>query len=43
MIDKILYDNVDDSVTYGIYTERLKDFTLFVGTIREYLRRGQET
>ncbi len=38
-----IYDDVDDAVTYGIYTERLNDFTLFVGTIREYLLRDKKT
>jgi len=36
-----IYDDVDDRVTYEIYTGRLEDFTLFVGTIRNYLRRDR--
>jgi len=38
-----IYDNVDDKVTFDIYTGRLEDFTLFVRTIREYLRQEQRT
>lgn len=34
------YDNVDDSITYGIYKKRLEDFKLFINTIREYLRHN---
>lgn len=38
-----IYDDVDDAVTYGVYAGRLEDFVLFVGTIREYLRREQKS
>ena len=31
------YDNVDDAVTYGIFTVRLSDFTTFIAAIRGYL------
>lgn len=37
-----IYDEMDDAVTYGVYTGRLEDFTLFVRTIRGYLMRGQK-
>jgi len=33
------YDDVDDAVTYGIFTGRLGDFTAFAAAIREYLAR----
>lgn len=32
------YDGVDDAITYGIYKNQLKDFGIFVRTIREYLQ-----
>ncbi|MDI6715784.1 MAG: DUF86 domain-containing protein [Actinomycetota bacterium] len=31
------YDSVDDSITYGIYKQRLGDFKVFVREIRDYL------
>ena len=34
-----VYDGIDDAITYGIYTKRLGDFTLFVGQMREFLAR----
>jgi len=33
------YDDVDDAVTYGIFTGRLGDFTMFASAIRDYLRK----
>jgi uncharacterized protein YutE (UPF0331/DUF86 family) len=33
------YDNVDDAVTYGIFSVRLGDFTTFIAAIRGYLAR----
>lgn len=33
------YDDVDDAVTYGIFTSRLGDFTTFAVAIRGYLLR----
>ncbi len=33
------YDEVDDAVTYGIFSTRLGDFTTFAGAIRGYLGR----
>ncbi len=33
-----IYDNVDDSVTYGIYMRHLDDFNIFAGSIRAYLK-----
>lgn len=32
------YDGVDDSITYGIYKERLDDFRLFIKYVRDYLQ-----
>jgi len=32
-----IYDTVDDSVTYDIYTTRLGDFKVFIDTVRGYL------
>jgi len=34
------YDGIDDSVTYGIYKQKLNDFSVFVSEIRDYLRRS---
>lgn len=31
------YDGVDDSITYGIYKQRLNDFRIFIQEIRSYL------
>lgn len=36
------YDDVDDAVTYGIFSARLGDFTAFAGAIRDYLGRGTQ-
>ena len=36
------YDGVDDSITYEIYTKRLKDFATFIDTIRDYLFKESE-
>lgn len=36
------YDNVDDAVTYGVFTVRLGDFTTFIATIRSYLARDSK-
>jgi uncharacterized protein YutE (UPF0331/DUF86 family) len=33
------YDDIDDAVTYGIFTGRLGDFTAYIIAIRGYLRR----
>lgn len=33
------YDGIDDSITYGIYKKRLGDFGLFIGSIREFLKK----
>ena len=33
------YDDVDDAVTYGIFTVRLGDFTAYATAIRAYLDR----
>ncbi|MBI5049282.1 MAG: DUF86 domain-containing protein [Nitrospirae bacterium] len=35
------YDNVDDSVTYGIYKKHLQDFRNFINVIREFLAAGK--
>lgn len=32
-----IYDNADDSVTYGIYARRIGDFGVFIEQIRSYL------
>jgi len=32
-----LYDDVDDSIVYSIYKERLSDFELFIEDIRKFL------
>ncbi len=34
-----MYDDVDDTITYGIYKNRLQDFCLFAGEVRKYLGR----
>jgi uncharacterized protein YutE (UPF0331/DUF86 family) len=34
-----IYDTIDDSITYSIYTEHLDDFTLFISQIREFLQK----
>jgi uncharacterized protein YutE (UPF0331/DUF86 family) len=31
------YDGIDDTVTYGIYKERLGDFRIFIESVRGYL------
>ncbi len=33
------YEGVDDSITYGIYKERLGDFRAFIRIIRKYLQK----
>ena len=33
------YDDVDDAITYGIYKKRLKDFRIFIQTIRKYIKK----
>jgi len=33
-----VYDNIDDSITYGIYKYKLGDFKLFIEEIRNYLK-----
>jgi uncharacterized protein YutE (UPF0331/DUF86 family) len=33
------YDNIDDSITYGIYTKKLTDFRTFIKSIRKYLQK----
>ncbi|MDM8516037.1 DUF86 domain-containing protein [Desulfobacterales bacterium HSG16] len=33
------YDGVDDKITYKIYSKNLKDFKLFVNSIRGYIQR----
>lgn len=37
------YDDVDDSVTYGIFKARLGDFTAFTAAIRTYLARKERS
>ena len=34
-----VYDGVDDSITYGIYTRHLGDFKEFIKLIRDYLQK----
>jgi uncharacterized protein YutE (UPF0331/DUF86 family) len=34
-----IYDGIDDSITYGIYTKHTGDFTLFILQIREFINR----
>jgi len=34
------YEDVDDSITYGIYKQRLDDFKIFIKEIRNYLLKG---
>lgn len=34
------YDGIDDSVTYGIYAQRLSDFGAFIKSMREFLLKG---
>jgi uncharacterized protein YutE (UPF0331/DUF86 family) len=34
-----IYDGIDDSITYGIYTKHTGDFLLFISQIREFLKR----
>jgi uncharacterized protein YutE (UPF0331/DUF86 family) len=34
-----IYDGIDDSITYGIYTKQTGDFTLFIVQIREFINR----
>jgi len=34
------YDNVDDSITYGIYKKHLEDFKTFINEIRKCLQKG---
>ncbi|MBI4698977.1 MAG: DUF86 domain-containing protein [Nitrospirae bacterium] len=36
------YDGVDDSITYGIYKQRLNDFKIFIREIRNYLLKAKE-
>ncbi len=31
------YDDIDDAITYGIYKNRLKDFRIFIHTIRKFI------
>lgn len=33
------YDEIDDSITYGILKKRLGDFNIFIKTIRNYLNK----
>lgn len=33
------YDNVDDTITYGIYKKRLSDFRMFINYARNYLKK----
>ena len=35
------YEGVDDSITYGIYKRKLKDFRSFIDEMRRYLIRGK--
>lgn len=34
-----IYDGIDDSITYGIYTKQTGDFILFILQIREFINR----
>lgn len=34
-----VYDNIDDSITYGIYKKHLLDFNKFIDIIRSYLKK----
>lgn len=36
------YDGIDDSITYGIYTNHLEDFRTFIKTIRAYLQKENQ-
>lgn len=38
-----VYDNVDDSITYGIYKKKLGDFLLFVDYARRYAQKNTQT
>jgi uncharacterized protein YutE (UPF0331/DUF86 family) len=33
-----IYDDIDDSITYGIYTKHLGDFRLFITQLREVIK-----
>ena len=33
-----VYDGIDDSITYGIYTKHIGDFTFFVDQLRRFLK-----
>ena len=33
-----IYDGIDDSITYGIYTKHLGDFRLFITQLREFIK-----
>jgi len=37
-----VYDGIDDSITYGIYTKHLEDFNIFTETIRTYLLKADK-
>jgi uncharacterized protein YutE (UPF0331/DUF86 family) len=37
-----IYDGIDDSITYGIYTKHTGDFMLFISQLREFLSGTQE-
>lgn len=34
-----VYDGIDNTITYGIYTKHLVDFTCFVSHLREFLQK----
>lgn len=34
-----VYDGIDNAITYGIYTKRLADFTLFISNLRGFLQK----
>lgn len=36
-----VYDGIDDSITYGVYTKHLDDFRAFIRNIRAYLLNSE--
>ena len=37
------YEGVDDTITYGIYKNRLNDFRKFIASIRKYMKNIKNT
>lgn len=38
-----VYDNIDNTITYGIYTKHIGDFRLFASQLREFLQKRTDS